>query len=33
MGSFCMAKTADGETVFVVITTQSKTAKFTITHK
>lgn len=33
MGSFCMAKTEDGETVFVVITTQSKTARFTITHK
>jgi GntR family transcriptional regulator len=33
MGSFCMAKTRDGETVFVVITTQAKTAKFTITHK
>lgn len=33
MGSFCTAKTATGETVFVTITTQTLTAQFTITHK
>jgi GntR family transcriptional regulator len=32
-GSFCMAKTSEGETVFLVITTQGANTKFTITHK